>query len=192
MGRATSHARRAGRCNDVVSLPPFQSLLDAHGREVHRLLVAIVGRDEADDCYQETWIAALRAYPRLRSTENLHGWVLTIARRKALDALRRRGRALAIGIPPVGPLPVGPLPETLSATSAETLPETVLDRPELADGGPLAAVQGLPDKQRAAVGMRFLLDADYRSIAAAMSTSEAAARRNVHEGLKKLRQEYER
>ena len=54
-----------------MALPPFQALLDAHGGEVHRFLVATVGRLDADDCYQETWLAALRAYPRLRDDRNL-------------------------------------------------------------------------------------------------------------------------
>jgi DNA-directed RNA polymerase specialized sigma24 family protein len=49
----------------------------------------------------------------------------------------------------------------------------------------------VPAKQRAAVALRFVLDADYATIATAMETSEDAARRNVHEGLKRLRTEYE-
>lgn len=152
----------------LVSPPPFQTLLDQHGRTVHRLLVALVGPTDADDCYQETWIAALRAYPRLRSADNLRAWVLTIARHKAIDALRARGRTVL----------------------AAALPEVpVYDEPLLADGGPLAAVRALPDKQREAVTLRHLLDADYATIAATMGTSQAAARRNVHEGLKKLREE---
>ncbi|MGH2856325.1 MAG: RNA polymerase sigma factor, partial [Solirubrobacteraceae bacterium] len=75
-----------------MSLPPFQSLLDAHGRDVHRFLVATIGASDADDCYQETWIAALRAYPRLRDASNLRGWLLTIAHRKAIDSVRARAR----------------------------------------------------------------------------------------------------
>jgi len=55
----------------TVNLPPFQQLLDAHARDVHRFLVALVGRTDADDCYQDTWLAALRAYPRLRDASNL-------------------------------------------------------------------------------------------------------------------------
>ena len=48
------------------------------------------GAAEAEDCFQETFIAALRAYPRLRADSNLRAWVLTIANRKALDAHRAR------------------------------------------------------------------------------------------------------
>ncbi len=51
-------------------------------------------------------------------------------------------------------------------------------------------VRELPPKQRTAVALRFVTDAAYAEISAVMGTSEAAARRNVHEGLKRLRLEY--
>jgi len=39
--------------------------------------------------------------------------------------------------------------------------------------------------------LRFVTDAPYAEISAVMGTSEEAARRNVHEGLKRLRTEYQ-
>jgi DNA-directed RNA polymerase specialized sigma24 family protein len=51
-------------------------------------------------------------------------------------------------------------------------------------------VRALPDKQRTAVALRFVADAAYAEISAVMGTSEEAARRSVHEGLKRLRLEY--
>lgn len=153
-----------------VELPPFQQLLDAHGRDVHRFLVAMIGRDDADDAYQETWIAALRAYPRLRDASNLRGWVLTIAHRKAIDQIRVRKRE-AIPVEDVPERPVTP----------DDLPEQDL----------WERVRRLPDKQRTAIGLRFVVDAAYAEISTAMGTSEEAARRNVFEGLKRLRLEYE-
>src|SRR6476646_6930748 len=81
-------------------LPPFQRFLEEHRAAVWRFLVASVGPHEADDCFQETFISALRAYPRLRPGSNLRGWVLTIAHRKALDSHRARSRrALPVGGP---------------------------------------------------------------------------------------------
>ena len=73
-----------------VRLPPFQSLLDAHRADVYRFCVATVGAVEADDCFQETWIAALRAYPSLRRADNLRAWLFRIAQNKAIDAHRAR------------------------------------------------------------------------------------------------------
>jgi RNA polymerase sigma factor (sigma-70 family) len=153
-----------------VTLPPFQKLLDAHGRDVHRFLVASVGRHDADDCYQETWLAAMRAYPRLRDAANLRSWVLTIAHRKAIDHLRSRTRVA---------VPVADVPETAGPVAPA------------ADGELWGHVRELPPKQRAALALRYLGDAPYAEISAVMGTSEDAARRNVHEGLKRLRLEYQ-
>lgn len=156
-----------------MRLPPFQSLLDAHGADVHRFLIASVGPVDADDCYQETWLAALRAYPRLRDASNLRGWLFTIAHRKVIDLVRVRARA---------PTPVQQPPEPTGAAAA-----AVGDGD--ADGELWAQVAALPDKQRTALALRFVADCAYAEIAAVMAISEAAARRNVHEGLTRLRKD---
>jgi len=154
-----------------VSLPPFQSLLDAHGAAVHRLLVASVGLPEADDCFQETCIAALRAYPRLEHEGNLRAWLMKIAQRKAIDAHRARARR---------PVPVAEPPEVAGGG----------DPPVPVNGQPVwARVRGLPEKQRMAVFLRGAADLSYAEVAEALECSQDAARRSVHEGLKKLREE---
>jgi Sigma-70 region 2 len=61
-----------------VTLPPFQSLVDAHWRDVSRLAHALAGPVDGDDVAQQAWTQALAAYPRLRSRTNLRGWLLTI------------------------------------------------------------------------------------------------------------------
>ena len=151
----------------AVRLPPFQSLMDAHRDDVYRFLVASLGREEADDCFQETFIAALRTYPRLRDASNLRSWLFTIAHRKAIDAHRARSRR---------------------ATPVEEVPEQPVE-PELPNGEPelWRAVRELPAKQRAAVLHRYVNDLAYVDIGQVMGCSEEAARRSVHEGLKKLR-----
>jgi RNA polymerase sigma factor (sigma-70 family) len=155
--------------------PPFQRLLDDHGRDVYGFLVASVGRTDAEDCYQETWLAALRAYPQLQHTGNLRGWLFTIAAHKALDLQRQRQRT----------------PRLLAALGAAT---ATAPSCQGADGrlsdDLWAAICGLAPKQRAALVLRHLLDADYATVAATMAISEAAARRNVHDGLKRLREEH--
>jgi RNA polymerase sigma factor (sigma-70 family) len=156
-----------------VDLPPFQELIDAHGSDVHRFLVAMVGRTAADDCYQETWISALRAYPRLRDAANLRGWLLTIAHRKAIDQVRARGRR---------PVPVADVPE-----HAAPEPPSYNGQDDL-----WRLVRALPPKQRTAIALRYVFDAPHADIASVMGTSEDAARRNVFEGLKRLRTEYQR
>jgi RNA polymerase sigma factor (sigma-70 family) len=156
-----------------MRLPPFQNLFDAHARDVHRFLIATVGSIDADDVYQETWVAALRAYPALTDASNLKGWLFTIAHRKAIDHVRARARR-ATPVPEPADLPEAPAAEGVAAVADEEL---------------WAAVAALPDKQRTAVALRFIADSAYEEIATAMEISQAAARRNVHEGLKRLREE---
>ena len=152
----------------AVRLPPFQVLLVEHRDDVYRFLVASLGREEADDCFQETFIAALRAYPRLRDASNLRSWLFTIAHRKAIDAHRARARRA---------VPVDDVPERADAGGIELNGEPELWR----------AVRGLPAKQRLAVLHRYVNDLAYADIGQVMGCSEEAARRSVHEGLKKLR-----
>jgi RNA polymerase sigma factor (sigma-70 family) len=170
-----------------VKLPPFQQLLDAHGRDVHRFLIASVGRDRADDCYQETWLAALRAYPRLRDASNLRSWIFTVAHRKAIDHVRA-GRRQPVAVAEL-PKPAGSAGSFGSSGSGGAFGSGGSARSER-DEELWGLVRGLPAKQRTAIALRFVADAPYAEIAAVMGTSEEAARRSVHEGLKRLRTEY--
>jgi RNA polymerase sigma factor (sigma-70 family) len=150
-----------------VNLPPFQALLEEHRTDVYRFLMATAGPSEADDAFQETWIAALRAYPRLRRADNLRAWLFRIAQNKSIDAHRARGRRA---------VPVAVVPEAASSAPDED--------PDL-----WARVRELPAKQRTAVYCRSVLAMPYDELAALLDSSEEAARRNVHEGLKRLREE---
>jgi RNA polymerase sigma factor (sigma-70 family) len=144
---------------------PFQAFLDEHREAVLGFLRAMLGPDEADDAFQETLIAALRGYPRMDG-RHPRAWVMTIARRKAIDHHRARVRR---------PQPVAEVPEP-----------GVADEP--AARAVWGAVAALPDGQRAAIALRYAADLPYREIAAALETTEQAARRRVADGLQALRQ----
>jgi RNA polymerase sigma factor (sigma-70 family) len=144
---------------------PFQQFLDEHRGRVLAFLRAMVGPVDADDCFQETFMAALGAYERMDGA-NPRAWILAIARNKALDHHRARARR---------PLPSDALPDLPAAPRPEGDPEL------------WSAVDRLPDRQRTAVALRFACDLRYREVAAAMGSTEEAARRNVHEGVRKLR-----
>lgn len=160
----------------VSSLPPFQRFLDAHRDDVLRFLVASLGRDDADDAFQETFISALRAYERLRPGSNLRAWVLTIAHRKALDVHRARARR---------PLPVADLDD-----GAAPVAGAAAGRPDgLATGDHWERVRALPPRQRAVLTLRYAADLTHAEIALALDCSEEAARRAASDGLKTLRQE---
>jgi len=155
--------------SQIVELPPFNDFLEEHRGTVYRFLMAAVGPHEADDCFQDTFVAALRAYPRLTDASRLDRWILRIASRKAIDHHRAAGRRA---------IPSDELPER---------PGTQAGQPEF-DGDLRAAVASLPPKQRVAVVHRHVLDRSYADVAEAMGISEEAARANVYQGVKKLRE----
>lgn len=152
-------------------LPPFQRFLDAHADPVLRFLIASVGRHDADDAFQETFLSALRAYDRLTPGSNLRGWVLTIAHRKALDIHRLRAR---------NPVPVAELEHHAGIAPAPD-PGARGDAWEL--------VRTLPPRQRAVLTLRHAGDLTYAEIATVLGGSEDAARRAAADGLKSLRKE---
>jgi RNA polymerase sigma factor (sigma-70 family) len=148
-------------------LPPFQRFLDAQRDDVLRFLIASVGRHDADDAFQETFISALRAYPRLRPDSNLRAWVLTIAHRKALDVHRARRR---------NPVPVAEIHDRAAGSPAD-----VPDHWQ--------RVRALPARQREVLTLRYAADLTHAELAHALGCSEEAARRAAADGLKTLRKE---
>ena len=150
-----------------ATIPPFQDLLDLHRTTVYRFCRAAVGPEEADDVFQETFLAALRAYPRLRDADHLDRWLLRIASRKAIDHHRSRGRR---------------------AIPSEDLPERSVAPVEGADDELWSAVAALPPRQRVAVVHRHVLDRPYAEIAEMMEATEETVRANVYQGVKRLRE----
>jgi RNA polymerase sigma factor (sigma-70 family) len=153
----------------AAGLPPFQRFLEEHRGTVYRFLTVAVGPHEADDAFQETFLAALRAYPRVREPDKLDRWILAIASRKALDHHRGSARR---------PTPSDRVPDD----PVHDLEPTDLDDPLW------LAVRGLPARQRIAVVHRHVLDRSYGEIAEAMGGTEEAARANVYQGMKRLRE----
>lgn len=149
--------------------PPFSVFLAEQREAVYRVLAASLPPDDVDDAFQETFIKALRAYPRLRDDDgNPRGWVLTIARRVSIDATRARGRRAE---------PV-----------ADPEPPPVDGTPAAPDPALWAAVRALPPRQRAAVALHYVGDLPYDDVARAMGCSTDAARRSAFEGMRRLRE----
>lgn len=147
----------------AVQVPPFERFYESHSGEILAFLGRRLGRERAEDAFQETFLRALRAYERLEHGRHLRAWVFTIASRVALDALDRRTEGAE---PPEVPV------EDVSPAYAELAPLT----------------DGLPPKERAAVVLRYGYDLSYAQIGAALGSSEQAARAAASSGVKKLRQ----
>ena len=147
------------------AIPPFETFYEEHKTEVLRFLGRRLGRDRAEDAFQDTFLKALRAYSRLEHGDHLRAWVLTIASRIVLDDVRKRK-------------PHGELPEL---ETEETW------RPAFEELAPLT--DGLPPKERAAVVLRYGYDLGYDEIGVALGSTEAAARQAASAGVRRLRKE---
>ncbi len=164
----TSHLVGAGRLPDV-NHPPFERLLDEHGAVVMRVCRALLSIDDAEDAWSETFLSALQAYPDLKDSSNLRGWLVTIAHRKSLDQLRRR-----------------------SGPGRELPPDRGwVDRyPSDGDGDLWRALAQLPPKQREAVALHHVAGFPYGDIASLTGTTPEAARRAASDGVASLRRHF--
>jgi RNA polymerase sigma factor (sigma-70 family) len=148
----------------AVAIPPFETFYECHRDEVMAFLGRRLGRERAEDAFQETFLRALRAYDRLEHGEHLRAWALTIANRIVLDDYRRRR-------------PQGELPEL----------GTEDGRPAFEELAPLT--DGLPHKERAAVVLRYGYGLTYDEIGAALGSTGSAARQAASAGVRRLRKE---
>jgi len=157
----------------------FDALVAAHSAEIHAYLWRLL-RDpaDADDCLQDTFLRAYKAYGRARDHANPRAWLYRIATNTARTHQRRRareaGRTAALepelaAAPGAGPAEQAALGETLRAVAR--------------------AVDGLPAQQRAALILRKYQELSYDEVAAALQCTQAAARANVYQALRKLRAE---
>ncbi|WP_139004465.1 RNA polymerase sigma factor [Arthrobacter crystallopoietes] len=150
-------------------MKPFEQLVTEHGAMVLRVCRAVLGPDEAEDAWSETFLAALKAYPELSEAANTEAWLVTIAHHKAIDVTRKRAR---------NPLPMEELPERPSADPQET------------DQDLWDAVKALPDRQREAIAFHYLAGLPHREVAAITGSTPEAVRRAASDGIKNLRRAY--
>jgi RNA polymerase sigma factor (sigma-70 family) len=151
-------------------MPPFDRVVELHGTTVLRVCRALLEPADADDAWSETFLAALVAWPDLPSDVNVEAWLVTVARRKALDVIRARGRR---------PSPVEQVPEHESPPPFDELVAR--------DDALLRAVRALPDGQRDAVVLHHLSGLSHLEVAALTNRSHAACRRAAADGVAALR-----
>ncbi|WP_407667663.1 RNA polymerase sigma factor [Mycolicibacterium arseniciresistens] len=154
-----------------MTVRPFEDVVAEHGATVLRVCRAVVGPVDAEDAWSETFLSALRAYPRLPNDANVEAWLVTIAHRRALDVGRATSRRA---------VPTDSVPER-QAPHAD---------PAARDPDLWAALQRLPTKQRQALAYHHLAGLPYAEIAALLGNSPDAARRAAADGLKTLRRTY--
>lgn len=180
-----------GSRRGATVLPPFDALVTAHGATVLRVCRALVGVGEADDVWQETFLAALRVYPTAGKVSNWQAWLVTIARNKAVDHHRK---TLRLPIPAsdsgvsessdgifaaearLGAAGHGGGDAVVQAVEANAVAATVW-----------AALGQLPRIQREAVAFHHLAGLPYLEVGQLLGNSPEAARRAASDGMKTLR-----
>jgi RNA polymerase sigma-70 factor (ECF subfamily) len=152
-----------------------EELFAKHQNEIYAYLVRMLRDPElAADLTQDAFVKAYRAYDSLQKPENARAWLYQIAHRVALDNLRRR--RIVRFVPLVG--------ETRNtAPSAEHMAMDLRLSGELQ-----AALEKIPERQRAALLLAELHDLTGLELAAALGVSHVAARALLTRARESLRQ----
>jgi RNA polymerase sigma-70 factor, ECF subfamily len=149
-------------------------------RAVHPRLLGyvrtLVSDADAEDVTSEAWLQIARDLGRFSGdADRFRGWAARIARNRALDHLRSRGRRPAIGgdESDLAVLPGG------ADTAGEALEA-------LGTGRAMAMISRLPQDQAEAVVLRVVLGLDAKSAAQVLGKRSGAVRTAAHRGLRKL------
>jgi len=138
----------------------------------------VVAPDSAGDVAAETWVQVVRGLPAFRGDENAwRAWLFTTARRRAIDAGRRRLRR-----------PEAPLGDVHAAAipSGENTAEAVMER--LSTRAAVALVAKLPRLQAEVILLRVVAGLDTEAVAQLLGRSPGAVRVAAHRGLRRLAQ----
>lgn len=136
----------------------------------------LVGEPDAEDVASESWLQIARDLDRFSGdADRFRGWAARIARNRALDHLRMRGRRPSAG---------GDEAE-LSEKPAES--DTAAEAIEaLATGRAMSLIAQLPQDQAEAVVLRVVVGLDAKSAAQTLGKRPGAVRTAAHRGLKRL------
>lgn len=149
-------------------------------RAVHPRLLGyvrtLVGDGDAEDVTSEAWLQIARDLDSFTGdADRFRGWAARIARNRALDHIRMRGRRPAIG---------GDDTELTGwAADCDTAGAAM---ESLSTGTAMALIAQLPQDQAEAVVLRVVVGLDAKSAAETLGKRPGAVRTAAHRGLKKL------
>ncbi len=159
-----------GHADDGAATAVFSELYRTHARDVHRFALFLSGDPAlADDITSETFVRMWNARARVDLT-TVKAYLFAIARNLFLHERRRAGRVTALD-DAMADLQPGPDARAGARDELRTV---------------LAALQALPEADRAAVLMRAEAGMPYGEIGRALGMSESAAKVRVHRARLKL------
>jgi RNA polymerase sigma factor (sigma-70 family) len=157
----------------------YAELVRAH-QEIAFRTAYLITRNAADaeDAAQDGFVKAYYALSRFRRGAPLRPWLLRIVANEARNRRRSEGRRAALALRAAGQTPSGdaaPSPEG-NAVAAE-------ERARL-----LASLERLPEEQRLAVALRYLLDLSEEETAAALGVRRGTVKSRLARALERLRE----
>jgi RNA polymerase sigma-70 factor (ECF subfamily) len=167
----------------------FGRLVEPHQAELHAHCYRMLGSlHDAEDALQDALLRAWRGLRGKKSRGSLRAWLYTIATNACLDTIARRPkRVLPVDYgPPMDPdhgsgraLPetmwVEPYPDNrLEASDRHATPEARYEQREAVELAFVAALQHLPDRQRAALILRDVLGFSAKEVAEALDSTAAS------------------
>ncbi len=141
----------------------FTTLYVRFHRAVHAVALARVAPGDAADVVQDVFADAWQKLPALREPDAFAGWLMTMARHRAIDVARRRR-----------PVDGGPEPTVAPTPRAEAM-------------AALAAIRALPETYRETLIMRLIEGLTGPEIAERTGMTPDSVRVHLSRGLKLLR-----
>lgn len=159
---------------------PFEEIMQRHEREIMRYLLRVSGNcEDAADLFQETWLRAYRAYPRLEPESLVRPWLYAIATNLCRNRARDSARRSRVVVSNAEPLTAADAIDNNHRSDHETEGYAAVRIREL--------VSDLPAKQQQALQLRYFAGLGYAAIATAMGCSEESARANASQAIRKLK-----
>lgn len=149
-------------------------------RAVHPRLLGyvrtLVGETDAEDVTSEAWLQIARDLGKFSGdADRFRGWAARIARNRALDHIRMRGRRPAVS---------GDETELADrAGNSDTVGEAL---EAIGTGRTLSLIAELPQDQAEAVVLRVVVGLDAKSAAKVLGKRPGAVRTAAHRGLRRL------
>lgn len=145
-----------------------------------RYVTALVGA-EAEDIASEAWSQACKDLGKFRGDiDGFRGWIATIARHRAIDYLRARGRR---------PMDLVPVEELIDRAAGDSTEGSALDA--VSTAAALAAIKSLPPDQAEAVLLRTVMGLDAKAAGRVLGKRAGAVRAAAFRGLNNLAKELE-
>lgn len=154
----------------------YHALMDEWHQPIYRFLRTLLGSHaDAADATQNTFIQVLESVHGFRREAQFSTWLFAIARRKGLDALRKRTRSIELEFNEE-------FQDRLLALQSDVL----FDGNE-AEAHLHAAVLALPERQREIFVLRYFQELPYQAISEILQLSEGAVKASYFHAKEKVR-----